>query len=95
MTQVFDEEIINQNLEKFRRLLKKGESVRFFKFKFDYFILCSCFFLLKIDKYYKDCQRNTDNAWIETTVVNYHDEVGELLSKVPLMVSFFNYVLRV
>lgn len=26
-------------------------------------------------------ERNTDNAWVETTCVNFHDESGRLTSK--------------
>lgn len=28
---------------------------------------------------YVDDPRNTDNAWIETTAYNFHDEIGEFL----------------
>jgi ADP-ribose pyrophosphatase len=30
---------------------------------------------------YVDDPRNTDNAWMETVAVNFHDETGEFLSK--------------
>ena len=33
---------------------------------------------------YVDDPRNTDNAWIETTAVNFHDETGEAFGKVKL-----------
>ncbi|KAG3264502.1 hypothetical protein H1C71_000786 [Ictidomys tridecemlineatus] len=35
-------------------------------------------------KGYVDDPRNTDNAWIETEAVNYHDETGEIMDSVPL-----------
>jgi len=31
-----------------------------------------------------DDPRNTDNSWMETCVVNFHDETGQSLSRVPL-----------
>ncbi|XP_054974637.1 ADP-ribose pyrophosphatase, mitochondrial-like [Sorex araneus] len=33
---------------------------------------------------YVDDPRNTDNAWIETEAVNFHDETGEILDHLPL-----------
>ncbi|NXI36290.1 NUDT9 protein, partial [Galbula dea] len=33
---------------------------------------------------YVDDPRNTDNAWMETEAVNYHDETGETMDKLPL-----------
>ncbi|XP_055986414.1 ADP-ribose pyrophosphatase, mitochondrial-like [Sorex fumeus] len=33
---------------------------------------------------YVDDPRNTDNAWIETEAVNYHDEAGKILDHLPL-----------
>lgn len=33
---------------------------------------------------YVDDPRNTDNAWMETEAVNYHDETGEALDNLPL-----------
>uniref|UniRef100_A0A8C6JT45 ADP-ribose pyrophosphatase, mitochondrial n=3 Tax=Melopsittacus undulatus TaxID=13146 RepID=A0A8C6JT45_MELUD len=33
---------------------------------------------------YVDDPRNTDNAWMETEAVNYHDETGETLDNLPL-----------
>ncbi|XP_009930580.2 ADP-ribose pyrophosphatase, mitochondrial isoform X1 [Opisthocomus hoazin] len=35
-------------------------------------------------KGYVDDPRNTDNAWMETEAVNYHDETGETLDNLPL-----------
>ena len=43
-----------------------------------------CIFFFKIYKGYVDDPRNTDNAWMETCAVNFHDETGESLSRVPL-----------
>lgn len=36
----------------------------------------SAFFQKQIYKGYVDDPRNTDNAWMETEAVNYHDETG-------------------
>uniref|UniRef100_A0A8D2AMS4 ADP-ribose pyrophosphatase, mitochondrial n=1 Tax=Sciurus vulgaris TaxID=55149 RepID=A0A8D2AMS4_SCIVU len=33
---------------------------------------------------YVDDPRNTDNAWMETEAVNYHDETGEIMDHLPL-----------
>jgi ADP-ribose pyrophosphatase len=35
-------------------------------------------------KGYVDDPRNTDNAWIETEAVNYHDETGEIMDHLSL-----------
>ncbi|XP_057295406.1 uveal autoantigen with coiled-coil domains and ankyrin repeats protein-like isoform X2 [Hydractinia symbiolongicarpus] len=37
-----------------------------------------------IYKGYVDDPRNTDNSWMETIVVNYHDENGNSVAKLPL-----------
>ncbi|CAL1536039.1 unnamed protein product, partial [Lymnaea stagnalis] len=42
---------------------------------------------VEIYKGYADDPRNTDNAWIETRVVNYHDEDRKLLIHLNLMAS--------
>lgn len=39
---------------------------------------------LVIYKGYVDDPRNTDNAWIETEAVNYHDETGEIMDNLTL-----------
>nr|XP_021483835.1 ADP-ribose pyrophosphatase, mitochondrial isoform X3 [Meriones unguiculatus] len=39
---------------------------------------------LVIYKGYVDDPRNTDNAWMETEAVNYHDETGETMDKLTL-----------
>ena len=31
-----------------------------------------------------DDPRNTDNAWIETVAVNFHDDTGEVFGKIKL-----------
>ena len=36
---------------------------------------------------YADDPRNTDNAWLEARVLNYHDEDGTLLKNFVLRVS--------
>lgn len=35
-------------------------------------------------KGYVDDSRNTDNSWIETEAVNYHDETSEIMDHLPL-----------
>ena len=103
LTQVYDEEIVNSNLDKFMKLLKKGKSVRkrifkkgityynILKYKFPTLNTVKVWFILifKINKYYEKSQRDTDNAWIEVNVVHYHYETGELLTKLPLSVWVF------
>lgn len=37
-----------------------------------------------VHKGYVDDPRNTDNAWMETEAVNYHDETGETMDNLPL-----------
>lgn len=37
-----------------------------------------------IYKGYVDDPRNTDNAWMETVAVNFHDENGNSVSQLPL-----------
>lgn len=54
-----------------------------------YFLLCMfltffLFFLSKVYKGYVDDPRNTDNAWIETTALNFHDETGATTSMITL-----------
>ncbi|XP_075035055.1 ADP-ribose pyrophosphatase, mitochondrial isoform X2 [Mixophyes fleayi] len=39
---------------------------------------------LPIYRGYVDDPRNTDNAWMETQAVNYHDETGDMLEQVAL-----------
>ena len=39
---------------------------------------------LKIYRGYVDDPRNTDNAWMETVVMHFHDESGEKVGKFPL-----------
>ncbi|KAM9678694.1 ADP-ribose pyrophosphatase, mitochondrial isoform 2-T2 [Trichechus inunguis] len=39
---------------------------------------------LVIYKGYVDDPRNTDNAWMETEAVNYHDETGEIMDSLTL-----------
>ncbi|KAG7249653.1 hypothetical protein CRUP_008925 [Coryphaenoides rupestris] len=38
----------------------------------------------QVYKGYVDDPRNTDNAWMETVAVNFHDETGNSVSKLPL-----------
>ncbi|XP_051572992.1 ADP-ribose pyrophosphatase, mitochondrial-like isoform X2 [Myxocyprinus asiaticus] len=39
---------------------------------------------LRVYKGYVDDPRNTDNAWMETVAVNFHDESGNSVSELPL-----------
>lgn len=39
---------------------------------------------LEVYKGYVDDPRNTDNAWMETVAVNFHDESGNSVSELPL-----------
>lgn len=39
---------------------------------------------LQVYKGYVDDPRNTDNAWMETVAVNFHDESGDSVSELPL-----------
>lgn len=48
------------------------------------FILFAWF---QVYKGYSDDPRNTDNAWIETLAVNYHDEDGTILQHFQLRVA--------
>lgn len=38
---------------------------------------------------------NTDNAWVENTVVIYHDVLGTVMSDIPLNVISFLYIDRI
>ena len=42
-------------------------------------ILLFCCKTLQVYKGYLDDLRNTDNAWMETVTMNFHDETGETL----------------
>lgn len=48
------------------------------------FLAVFLFFSFKVYKGYVDDPRNTDNAWIETTALNFHDETGETTSIITL-----------
>ncbi|XP_046894779.1 ADP-ribose pyrophosphatase, mitochondrial isoform X1 [Hypomesus transpacificus] len=39
---------------------------------------------LQVYKGYVDDPRNTDNSWMETVAVNFHDETGNSVSEIPL-----------
>jgi hypothetical protein len=41
-------------------------------------------FQIKVHVSYFDYEYNTDNAWKEVVVLNYHDETGEFFNKDPL-----------
>ena len=40
--------------------------------------------LFQVYKGYVDDPRNTDNAWVESSAINYHDSLGTSFSKFPL-----------
>ncbi len=42
---------------------------------------------LQVYKGYVDDPRNTDNAWIESHSINYHDSLGSSFSMFPLRAS--------
>ncbi len=48
--------------------------------------------MLQIYRGYVDDPRNTDNSWMESVVVNFHDDTGELVGKLELQAGqyFFN-----
>ena len=43
----------------------------------------------QVYKGYVDDPRNTDNSWMETVAVNFHDDTGEVFSEFKLQVSCF------
>ena len=45
---------------------------------------------VQVYKGYADDPRNTDNAWIETSAFNYHDENGSILKYFTLRVCYKN-----
>ena len=47
------------------------------------------FAIFQVYKGYVDDPRNTDNAWMETVAVNFHDDTGEIFSEFKLQVSCF------
>ena len=42
--------------------------------------------ILKVYKGYVDDLRNTDNAWIETVAMHFHDETREILGDIEFEV---------
>ena len=40
--------------------------------------------MLQVYEGYVDDPRNTDNAWFETTAINYHDSDGSSFANFPL-----------
>lgn len=59
-------------------------------------------FLLQVYKGYVDDPRNTDNSWMETVAVNFHDDLGiinyeecySFFFLSPLHVSIFPSILK-
>jgi hypothetical protein len=45
-------------------------------------------FKQKIGKYIPNSDKNTDNAWIEYTVMNYHFSDSSLFDNIEIIVSF-------
>ena len=41
-----------------------------------------------------DDERNTDNAWIETSVINYHDNDGDVIDKFIVEVVFSTHIVK-
>lgn len=48
-------------------------------------------FFYQLYRGYVDDFRNTDNAWIETVAMNFHDDTGELLNDIQLKVDISLY----
>ena len=46
----------------------------------------NCIYYIQVYKGYSDDPRNTDNAWIETRAVNFHDEDGHILNNFRIRV---------
>ena len=46
------------------------------------FLWCCC--ILKVFQGYIDDPRNTDNAWMESQAVNFHDDSGNAFNKFTL-----------
>ena len=46
-------------------------------------------FCLQVYKGYVDDPRNTDNSWMETVAVNFHDDTGEVFNEFKLQVGCF------
>ena len=44
-------------------------------------------FMFQVYKGYVDDPRNTDNAWMETVAVNFHDDTGEVFNQFRLQVT--------
>lgn len=49
------------------------------------------FHFVQVYRGYVDDPRNTDNAWMETVAINFHDELGTGLARFPLVagMTFF------
>jgi len=70
--------------KKLKKLFESGKEVIFV-----WFLKCTFNGILnksfeKIYKGYVEDPRNTDNAWIETTVYNFHDDDGKVLDNMEL-----------
>ncbi|XP_039727684.1 ADP-ribose pyrophosphatase, mitochondrial-like [Pteropus medius] len=70
----FSEEAMN-SLRKSRAEIQELEKQLHMLFSQEHFV---------VYKGYVYDPRNTDNAWIETEAVNYHDETGEVMDHLPL-----------
>lgn len=46
---------------------------------------------MQVYRGYVDDPRNTDNAWMETTAFNFHDEDGTVVARFQLESGEFNY----
>ena len=49
----------------------------------------------KLDQYILKSDLNTDNAWVESTVVIYNNSTGNLFNEIPINVSAVCFILIV
>ena len=54
------------------------------------YLFILCFETLQVYKGYLDDLRNTDNSWMETVSVNFHDETRETIGNFEFEVCYFN-----
>ena len=66
----------------------------FYKLSFVYKCGRMFSFCLQVYKGYVDDPRNTDNSWMETVAVNFHDDTGEVFNEFKLQVSLFHSLER-
>lgn len=55
-----------------------------FRWRLIFRVFLGFFLVFKIFKGYIDDPRNTDNSWMESQAVNYHDDTGKAFDKFAL-----------